>query len=95
MKKILLLVSCLWAGPVVAEVPCMPLANAMAEITGPRYSEVPLFDATVGEYGTVKVTANAATGTWTLMLIRKDPPMACIVMAGRDFRPATVEGEPM
>lgn len=94
MKKILLVASCLWAAPVMAQVPCMPLAAAMAELTGPSYNEAPLFDATLGE-GAVKVTANAATGTWTLMIIKKAPPVACLVMAGKDFRPATDDGEPL
>jgi len=81
-----------------AEVPCMPKDAAVSEIMGPRYSEYPLFEATLpnpnqasADQGPVAVTvfANPSTGTWT-MIVSPDGKVSCLVMAGKDFRPASV-----
>jgi hypothetical protein len=81
-----------------AEVPCMPKDAAVSEIMGPRYSEYPLFEATLpnpNQAGAgqdpvaVTVFANPSTGTWT-MIVSPDGKVSCLVMAGKDFRPASV-----
>jgi len=81
-----------------AEVPCMPKDAAVSEIMGPRYSEYPLFEATLpnpnqasSSQGPVAVTvfANPSTGTWTMM-VSPDGKVSCLIMAGKDFRPASV-----
>jgi hypothetical protein len=82
-----------------AEVPCMPKESAVSEIMGPRYSELPLFEATLpnpnqtadADQAEVLVTvfANPSTGTWTMM-VSPNGKVSCLIMAGKDFRPATI-----
>ncbi|MFL5259892.1 MAG: hypothetical protein ACJ8AS_09070 [Hyphomicrobiales bacterium] len=82
-----------------AEVPCMPKESAVSEIMGPRYSELPLFEATLPNPNQtadsnqpevlVTVFANPSTGTWTMM-VSPNGKVSCLIMAGKDFRPATI-----
>lgn len=82
-----------------AEVPCMPKESAVSELMGPRYSELPLFEATLpnpnqsaesdGTQVLVTVFANPSTGTWTMM-VSPNGKVSCLIMAGKDFRPATI-----
>jgi hypothetical protein len=77
-----------------AEVPCMPKDTAVSEIMGPHYSEHPLFEGTLATPNrpavAVTVFANPSTGTWTMM-ISPDEKVSCLILSGKDFRPASTE----
>jgi hypothetical protein len=81
-----------------AEVPCMPRDAAVSEIKGPRYSEYPLFEGTLASPNqagsnqpsvAVTVFANPSTGTWTMM-VSPNGKVSCLIMAGKDIRPASI-----
>lgn len=99
MREFLAAIFIVLAAPAGADVPCMPRDAAMSELAA-RYSEAPLFDALVlnprppAGTLTVTITANASTGTWTMMVSSDEGATACIIMAGRGFTPAHV-GKPL
>lgn len=74
--------------------PCGPAAQMIAEITGTKYGEVPVFKALAA--GTpVAIFANRKTGTWTALVLMPEG-RACIFGAGTSFEdaPASLTGEP-
>ena len=66
----------------------------VAGITGPKYREVPQFDAMVKTPAgpmAIRMFANPQTGTWTMLTLRPNG-MACIAGIGIGFRPARAQG---
>lgn len=82
------------AVPATAQVPCMPLATALGEITGPRYSEAEVFHANLPDnQGVLRLFANAKTGTWTEMVVQPDKGLACLILAGKGFAPGAMDDD--
>lgn len=79
-----------------AEVPCMPTDAAEGTLVQ-RYGELPVIDGdTVGpDRATtgVRIFANPKTRTWT-MLFSTDGKMSCLILSGKNFRPAQPVGKP-
>jgi hypothetical protein len=77
-----------------AQIPCMKTEAAIAELTGPRIAELPLFQGTLASNGraplVATVFANPASGTWTIT-VSPDGKTSCVILSGRDFTPATME----
>ncbi len=63
---------------------CGPRANILAEITGPKYLEVPMIELDVDGTESKKLTlySNYAKSTWTLIGYPR-PGIACIVAGGK------------
>jgi hypothetical protein len=71
-----------------AQTACGPADQMIAAITGPKYQEAPLFDAMVKTpVGSkpIRMFANAATGTWTLLTLERNGT-ACLAGSGTGFK---------
>jgi hypothetical protein len=71
-----------------AQTACGPADQMIAAVTGPKYQEAPLFDAFVKTPlgpKPIRMFANPATGTWTLMTLQENG-MACLAGTGQGFK---------
>lgn len=71
-----------------AQSACGPADQMIAAVTGPKYREAPLFDAIVKTPvgpKPIRMFANPATGTWTLMTMQENG-MACLAGTGQGFK---------
>jgi hypothetical protein len=67
---------------------CSPAEKMISAITGPKYREVPMFEATVKTARgllPLRMFANPATGTWTIVTFPGDG-VACLAGAGNGFK---------
>jgi hypothetical protein len=70
-----------------AQAACGPADQMIAAITGPKYREAALFEALVKTPAgpkPIRMFANPATGTWTLITLENG--MACLAGTGQGFR---------
>lgn len=82
-----------WMAPANAQQQmCGAYDEVVANITGPKYGEVPIFGGTVGtqDPGPLMLTfANPTTRTWTTIMVPK-PGVACMVFGGSGFGAAKI-----
>lgn len=76
-------------------IPCAPVSEMLASITGLKYGEKPQNSGTVktgGRLTIILIYANPETGTWSIIAL-PTPGMACLMWSGSDWRRAPV-GDP-
>jgi hypothetical protein len=90
LLAILLAALFLTVGPIIdrlawaQQMPCAPVAQMLPGLEA-RFGEKSLVTDATGSGGKLTLTANLATGTWTILILSPDGQVACIAANGDGF----------